>query len=570
MSDLFEDTPTKELPWLLRQISEREIALPDFQRDFVWDPGATEELIFSIASDYPAGSLLAIRNSHSYFQAREFEGAPKLKSKPTYLILDGQQRLTSLYQAFHGRGDYRYFLRVGELIKGKGVDECVFHVRASAQRGWQAQALEKYSTIEGQAKDLVLPLSTIFGDHDGFFGWSDALAEQQKEQEARKALKQQLGEIRKRYIASIETYRFPVVILSDKTPADAVCTIFETLNRTGVKLSVFDLLTARFWPHDVKLRDMWQAAVREFPIITDYEIDPYYILQVISLMADTPSCKRKDVLELKPTFTQKRWNEAAQGMAKALSILRDDCGVLTPKWLPYNTVVVPFAAILAKNSADKGLKAGDIRSKVVRWFWCSVFGQTYESAPNSQSAKDVGEVTKWMTGGKEPESVGSLKFDVESLLSITPRQRAVYSGMICLILARNPRDFHCFKPITRALMQEEGIDDHHVFPADYLEKQGWDQTRLRDCIVNRTLIDRTTNQSISNKSPKSYLTEMRDKLGSSKFKDLMNSHLLPPGGDSPLFENDYQSFLDWRCSKLGELIAAATGLESLARKAKQS
>lgn len=71
MSNLLEDTPTKDLPWLLTQIHEREIALPDFQRDFVWDPAATQELIVSIANNYPAGSLLAIRNTHSYFAARE-------------------------------------------------------------------------------------------------------------------------------------------------------------------------------------------------------------------------------------------------------------------------------------------------------------------------------------------------------------------------------------------------------------------------------------------------------------------------------------------------------------------
>ncbi len=120
MSDLLEDTPTKQLSWLLGQIHEREMTLPDFQRDFVWDPAATQELIISVANNYPAGSLLAIRNAsdtHSYFAAREFQGAPLLNGqKPTYLILDGQQRLTSLYQAFYGTGEYQYFLRAHPQI----------------------------------------------------------------------------------------------------------------------------------------------------------------------------------------------------------------------------------------------------------------------------------------------------------------------------------------------------------------------------------------------------------------------------------------------------------------------
>src|SRR6266849_1891199 len=93
--------PTSEpLKFLLQMIHNRTTALPDFQRDFVWDPAATDELIESIISNFPAGTLLRIKNGqHLIFQPREFEGAPKLNgTKPAYLILDGQQRLTSLYQ----------------------------------------------------------------------------------------------------------------------------------------------------------------------------------------------------------------------------------------------------------------------------------------------------------------------------------------------------------------------------------------------------------------------------------------------------------------------------------------
>src|SRR5262249_27218413 len=216
MSNLFEDTPTKELSWLLRQIEEREIALPDFQRDFVWEPGATQELIVSIGSNYPAGSLLAIRNTHSYFAARAFEGAPTLnRGKPIYLTLDGQQRLTSLYQAFFGRGEYRYFINLKKLIEGHEIDdeEVLFHVRANAQRGWQAQVLKKYAALAGQAEDLVMPLRILFGEKDGFLGWCDEVAERIEDKDSRKTLRQQLLDLRKKVVAYIESYKFPVVLL---------------------------------------------------------------------------------------------------------------------------------------------------------------------------------------------------------------------------------------------------------------------------------------------------------------------------------------------------------------------
>ena len=94
---IFEDTNPKALKDLLGEISSRTTVLPDFQRDFVWEPGATQELIVSIANNYPAGSILRVRDEKRVFAAREFEGAPALDGKKhTFLVLDGQQRLTSL------------------------------------------------------------------------------------------------------------------------------------------------------------------------------------------------------------------------------------------------------------------------------------------------------------------------------------------------------------------------------------------------------------------------------------------------------------------------------------------
>jgi uncharacterized protein with ParB-like and HNH nuclease domain len=108
-------------------IHNRAMALPDFQRDFVWDPDATDELIESIISNYPAGTLLRIKNGQQLLlQPRAIEGAPELNgTKPAYLILDGQQRLTSLYQALYGQGEHRYYLNLADLrgrsLKGIAV-----------------------------------------------------------------------------------------------------------------------------------------------------------------------------------------------------------------------------------------------------------------------------------------------------------------------------------------------------------------------------------------------------------------------------------------------------------------
>ena len=562
MSNLFEDTPIKELLWLLRQIQEREVGLPDFQRDFVWEPGATQELIVSIVSNYPAGSLLAIRNTHTYFAAREFEGAPPLNGcKPTYLILDGQQRLTSLFQAFFGVGEYRYFINLKPLVNGADIDDenVLFHVRSNAQRGWPGKVLKKYATLEGQAEDLVLPLQVLSAAKNSFYRWLDSVSDMVDDKEARAVLKESLRKVQERIIDNIEGYKFPMVLLSDETPPDAVCTIFETLNRTGVKLSVFDLLVARLWPEKVKLREMWESAIQTNPIIKDFQIDPYYVLQIIALLRTeaSPSCKRKDVLKLTATQVADTWNKAIEGLVTSLTTLQDDCGVVTPQWLPYTTILVPFGALLAKYPA-KGLTFGETKQKLKCWFWCSVFGQTYENAPNSQSAKDLQEVGGWLAGGEPPRHIAEFSFDSSALFEVTPKQRALYRGVIALVLSNNPRDFHEVKPMTRKVIEEQNVDDHHIFPDAYLKELGFTDSKRRDCILNRTLIDRATNQSLSCRDPQSYFGEMRKRLGQSEFTKLLESHFLPAADDSPLLQNDYERFLVCRSERIGQALTEAT------------
>ena len=355
----------------------------------------------------------------------------------------------------------------------------------------------------------------------------------------------------------MDDYHFPVVTLSDKTEPDALCTIFETLNRTGVKLSVFELLTARFWPRNIKLRELWEKALENHSVIADFAVDPYYVLQAISLASrKAPSCKRSDVLNMAASDITTWWDKVVFGLATGLEILRDDCKVMLPKWVPYQTILPPLAAVLARAGSPKTAEAGAHREKLKRWFWCAVFGQVYESSPNSKAAKDVVEILPWLSDGDPPESVASFRFDPRTLRDATPRQRAIYRGAICLILCGGARDFHTQAVITGKLMAEEGIDDHHVFPAAFLGDVV--QARQRDCVLNRTLIDRTTNQMISARAPSDYLAEIRDTPGF-PFEDVLASHGLPAGVDSPLMCDDYAAFLAFRQERLWQDIRRVTG-----------
>lgn len=556
--------PTLEpLKHLLGMIHNGDMALPDFQRDFVWDPFATDELVESIINNYPAGTLLRIKiGQQLLFQPRAFEGAPAGGGKkPAYLILDGQQRLTSLYQAFYGAGDHRFYLNLAGLERGEDLEDCAFYMRAE-------DGDRQYGTLEQQAKALVFPLARVFGTAGAFSQWqNEVLRSRGGDAAAILDLQERLTRLHDLWINPIEEYDFPMVSLNEETSGPAVCMIFETLNRTGVKLSVYDLLTARFWPKDFNLRQQWEDARDEFPILEEFEVDPYYILQVIALLEPgldkdgnvrAPSVKRSAVLDMNVEQGRKGWNRAVEGLAQALTILRDDCGVLVPGLLPYNTIVIPMAAACASEEARSGAEAGANRIKITRWFWCSVFGQKYENAPNSQAEKDFSELQRWMAGGEPTESVQEFTLDI-NLRQVKPRQRAVYRGAMALILQHGALDFHKRGKITTQLLgdKKNPVDDHHVFPRAFLDKQG-ERAALRDCILNRTFIDRETNRRLSKRAPSDYFAEIRAKQGKRETDELLKSHCLPSGEESPLLADDFEAFLEWRERALQERIAQCT------------
>jgi hypothetical protein len=541
------------------------MALPDFQRDFVWDPFATDELIESIINNYPAGTLLRIKNGHQLlFRPRAFQGAPALDEKrptPAYLILDGQQRLTSLYQAFYGAGDHRYYLNLAGLEKGDDLEDCAFYLKAE-------EALRQYGAIDQQATHLVLPLSTLFGVTGGFSAWQNKVLKVVGiDVPTMLDLQERLSRLHDRWIKPIEEYDFPMVDLNEDTSGPAVCMIFETLNRTGVKLSVFDLLTARFWPDDYNLREKWEAAKGQFSILGEFGIDPYYMLQIIALLEPgvdkegnlrAPSIKRGIILDMKVDQARRGWDRAMSGLVDALTVVRDDCGVLLPSLLPYNTIIIPMAAAFASQTNHNSVSIGVNRIKITRWFWCSVFGQKYENAPNSQAEKDYAELQRWMAGGDPPESVRGFKFDM-NLRQVSPRQRAVYRGIMALILRHGAMDFHKRGKITTLLLgdKKNPVDDHHVFPRAFLDSQSI-QVGLRDCILNRTFIDRETNQRLGKRAPSDYMEELRKEQGEKYFDELLCSHLLPGEDSSPLLNDRFDAFLDRRELMLKALIAHHT------------
>lgn len=543
---IYFETEKKLLTFLLGKIENRELALPDFQRSFVWDPNSTRELVVSIIRSFPAGTLLQMEGGGKVFAPRAFEEAPSLHGNPTHLILDGQQRMTSLYQAFSGTGAHRFFLNVQELLDGEDADEAVEVYAVKRARRWDDIAV--------QADELMLPLSQI----RSFSDWRDAVLDIREDRgEEVKKLRKQLNELEKEFIDPVKLYSFPITTLSASTPVEAVCTIFETLNRTGVKLSVFELLTARAFAHDVKLREMWDVARDAHPVLIDFDINPYYVLQIIAMNVKK-SPKRSVVLALDIPDIVEHWDEAIKGLAESLVLLRDQCGVLVAKWVPYETMLITMASAWRSIIKVAGPAVGGMRAKMERWFWCSAFAQTYENSGNTTTERDVPVLREWLEGGEMPEVVESFRFDSNRWYEITVRQRALYRATIALLMRHSPRDFHNAIPLSKPIIDGQAVDDHHVFPRKYLKTVG--KGKAVDSVLNHTLIDRLTNIRIGGRAPSEYLTEMERELGGDLTK-ILSSHGLPSGKNDPLYGDRFEEFLEWRLRHLETELTEASGGE---------
>lgn len=543
LRDDFQTVPRKLLQ-LLGELDSGQLALPDFQRSFVWTPDATRELIVSIIRSFPAGALLFMQGGGTAFKARAAEQAPPLPAQPNTLVLDGQQRLTSLYQALYGVGLSRFFLDMGALLSGADVNEAVRVLTAE-----RATALE---AIEVQANALMMPLSAVLNGGAG--RWRDKVVEL-REDDDESHTRELLRGLEEAYVDPLVRYAFPVTILPTDTELEAVCTIFETLNRTGKPLTPFELISARAFAGGHSLYDYWSGALEEHPILGDYEIAPYYVLQVIALRLGVP-CKRGTVLSLPADDIAAEWPAAIADTAAAMALLRDECGVLAPKWLPYRPMLIPLAASWREIVAASGPTEGAMRSKLKRWFWCAAFTGEYESSSATLAERDTPVLRAWLNDGPEPPVVANFSWNPQRWETVSARQQGLYRATLALTLTNQPRDFHTGAPLTRELIEAQRVDDHHVFPRAYLAEAGLGGGT--DSVLNHCLIDRQTNLSIGKKAPSAYLNEIREMLGA-ELDRVLTSQMLPIGSDSPLAADDFDGFRSWRIDQLHDALRERAG-----------
>jgi hypothetical protein len=581
------DSTKEALLDLLQSIKEGKTQLPDFQRGWIWDDEHVRSLLASVSLSYPIGAVMMLQtgNVDVRFKPRLVEGV-RLGDPPEAdrLILDGQQRLTSLFQALlsgmpvatrdaRGHPIKRwYYLDISRALDPNAdrEDAIVSVPEDRVVRNFRGEPLADYSTAEKECSAEFLPLPLVF-DIVGLTSWQMKYLQVDPNRATERLAR--WNELLKDVIQRYQQYQVPVILLRKETPKDAVCQVFEKVNTGGVSLTVFELLTATYAADDYNLRDDWAARERRLKkhrVLGNLQSTDF--LQAVTLLATRErrlralrdgielekapgiSCKRKDVLKL--TLDDYRlWAEAVtQGFEKVAWLLQSQ-KIFAARDLPYQTQITPLAAILAilKNRADND----GIRRQLLRWYWCGVFGELYGGATESRFARDLPEVLAWIDGGQEPSTIEDAHFAPARLLTLRTRNSAAYKGLYALLLHDGCLDFRTGYEIDLHTYFDDTIDIHHIFPQAWCQKNGI-APAFCDSIINKTALSAKTNRMMGGDAPRQYLVRLERHAGisSERMDRILQTHAIEP---STMRMDDFQRFFDDRQKALLGRIARAMG-----------
>ncbi|HOJ25361.1 MAG TPA: DUF262 domain-containing protein [Bacteroidales bacterium] len=578
------DSTKRNLYEILKDVNSGKIQLPDFQRGWVWDDDRIKGIIASVAKSFPIGAVMLLEtgNENIRFKTKPVEGVLGLNgTKPEMLILDGQQRITSLYQAImtnrvvntrNSKGyeikRWYYIDMVKALDTDSDLEEAIFSINENKiiTENIGRDIILDLSTEENEFKNLMYPVSMV----DNYDEWRTKFIEYWDYDRDKIKF---WNEFEKKIIKGFNGYNLPVIVMKKENTKEAVCQVFEKVNTGGVSLTVFELLTASFASDEFDLKADWEDIKNKFkPYKILNNTSNTDIIQAITLYSTfnkrlaaitsgltenipSVSAKRKEMLNLTLSEYLKYRDEIVEGFIKSSKILVEN-HIFNSRDLPYSTQLVPMAAILAK-LGDKIDNVGN-KNKLMRWFWCGVFGELYGSANETRYALDMIQVTDWIeNNAEEPKTIYDANFSPSRLNTLRTRNSAAYKGVYALMMDENTKDWLSATKIDFSTYFSESIDIHHIFPVAWCEKNNIPRNDF-DCIINKTPLSGRTNRIVSGDAPSKYLERLKKYAGvsDSEFNDILRSHVVSP---DYMYKDDFYGFFNNRKEQILQRIEKAIG-----------
>ncbi|MFG1999079.1 DUF262 domain-containing protein [Spirillospora sp. NPDC048911] len=578
------DSP--QLDALLDRVAAGQIQLPDFQREWKWDDERVVSILATVTMGYPMGVIMTLETGGqgAGFKARPLAGVVgaerEYRGIEQELLLDGQQRMTSLFQALRSgrpvetrdlRGnDLRrwYYIHVETAVEENGDREKAI-ISVPEDRVIRSQFGRRIdldlSTPELERAAGYFPLNLIF-NNSAMMAWLFSYSREAAGGE----------EIWTRFQESVVNnvlkYQVPTIRLTKETPKEAVCTVFEKVNTGGVVLNVFELLTATFagdatfserHGYDFHLPEHWEKTRNELvtthPVLD--ELSNTDFLQAVCLASTyhregvPVGCKRRNMLDLELEEYLTWAPKIADALHWAGRFLAEQC-VFRAQDLPYRTQLPPLAAIRTVLGPETDTE--EARAKLARWYWCGVFGEQYGGTADSRFPRDLEQMVTWIRGGRVPESVQEARFVETRLLSMQTRNSAAYKGVFALLLQQDCTDwFYLDKPLDGNLLEDYKVEIYRIFPKQWCGKNGIDPQQ-QNSVVNKTLLSHRAGRAVGTRPPTAYLQVLERESGiqANWLDDAVLTHLIEP---RLLRANDFEAFFQHRTNELVALIEHVMG-----------
>lgn len=515
---------------LLVEIEQGKIKLPRFQRDFVWTVKESAALIDSILKGFPIGALILWQTSEELKNVRNlgrivFPETPNGKSVD--YVLDGQQRLTSIFAALNG----------SEVTLAQGAKRDFSQIWVDLTELDQNEAI-CVADITDRDQERCIQLYRLF--NDDLLTLSKTVPE---DTHARLSL----------FEKALNTYAIPYMRLQN-APISVATEVFSRVNIGGRPLTVFEIMVARTFDSDVgfDLSEKWTELSESLGAIGYSTVDPVNLLQLTGIIG-IGEARRTKILDMPKSSFIETWPSADKAMRQAVDFVRSVAGLKVSRLIPYTSSLVSIAYFFHLN---KLRPASNKQSKaLIKFLFLTGLVSRYTGPIETNINQDAKMIERFHeTGVMSFPSDFEVKLSVDWLIKQEFRANESFSKTIMAVIARRrPLSFDNNAEVNldnTAMRQANSKNFHHFFPKGALKKIGLRDPELSaNSVVNITLVDDFLNKhKIRARLPSDYLAEFRAE--NENFAQALQSHLVPTGEGSPVWRDEYHAFLEARAKRI--------------------
>lgn len=513
---------------IIAKLKRGELRIPAFQRGFVWSPDDVAFLMDSIYKYYPFGSILLWRTKTKLAQERNL--GPFVVPEPTAeypidYVLDGQQRLTSILGVF-----------ATDLKKVNDIE-------------WKDIYFDMTSTDDSQGSQF-LALDTSEVDNSKHFPLNiifDSTEYRRATKDFPEEAALRLDELKKRF----QQTQFPCSMVETEEK-QKIAIVFERINRKGIPLDTFQLLSAWTWSEDFELKQQFEELAGE--------LEPFGFSSIgddtdLLLRCTAAVLLGKESAESLLSVTGAQVREALprikKGIRASIDFLKVNLNVQKLDNLPYATALIPLTAFFEGPEEEQlSLSTAQVKT-IVEWFWRVAFSRRYSSGTKRNLEADIREAKKLRTslsnlGGFEV-NISPSSFLERKFIAGTIDTRA----FILLMANRKPKSIvnGADIPVGKVLLAGNKSEFHHIFPQAFLRTKGIDPSKA-NCLANFCMLSSSDNKKVGSKSPSTYKAKLANNV-----EIILPGNLIPPN----VFDDDFETFLDERAKLIVQAYHEAMG-----------